>query len=133
LLLSSTSASKYPGYGLLILAHTPSDNRALLSLNISNNKLTSGAAIPGREGWSDDDDDDDEDDDEAFETDMTGIVALANVIPNMRALSKFTFSGDQEDSKPVTMETCMVEADFGGKSLGESGAIMAAAFLPKCM
>jgi hypothetical protein len=26
----------------------------------------------------------------------------------------------------------MVEADFGGKRLGVSGAIMAAAFLPKC-
>jgi hypothetical protein len=43
-----------------------------------------------------------------------------------------TFSGDRYDSNPVTMETSMVEADFGGKYLGESGAIMAAAFLPKC-
>jgi Ran GTPase-activating protein (RanGAP) involved in mRNA processing and transport len=30
------------------------------------------------------------------------------------------------------METSMVEADFGGKYLGTSGAIMVAAFLPKC-
>jgi hypothetical protein len=29
------------------------------------------------------------------------------------------------------METSMVEADFREKGLGESGAIMAAAFLPK--
>ena len=49
-----------------------------------------------------------------------------------RAISTFTFSGDSNDSKPVTMETSMVEADFGGKYLGASGAIMAAAFLPKC-
>jgi Ran GTPase-activating protein (RanGAP) involved in mRNA processing and transport len=48
------------------------------------------------------------------------------------AISKFTFSGDHFDSKPVTMETSMVEADFGGKGLGLSGAIMVAAFLPKC-
>jgi hypothetical protein len=30
------------------------------------------------------------------------------------------------------METSMAEADFGGKALGVSGAIMVAAFLPKC-
>jgi hypothetical protein len=49
------------------------------------------------------------------------------------AMSRFTFSGDRYDSKPVTMETSMVEADFSGKVLGASGAIMVAAFLPKCM
>jgi hypothetical protein len=48
------------------------------------------------------------------------------------AISTFTFSGDRHDSKPVTMESSMVEAYFGGKHLGASGAIMAAAFLPKC-
>ena len=41
-------------------------------------------------------------------------------------------SDDDEESEPVTMETSMVEANFGGKCLGASGAIMAAAFLPKC-
>jgi hypothetical protein len=49
------------------------------------------------------------------------------------AMSKFTFSGGRSDSKPVTMETSMVEADFHEKGLGASGAIMVAAFLPKCM
>jgi hypothetical protein len=63
---------------------------------------------------------------------FTGFTALANAIPDMGAISTFTFSGDSNDSKPVTMETSMVEADFGGKYLGASGAIMAAAFLPKC-
>jgi hypothetical protein len=47
----------------------------------------------------------------------------------MRAILKFTFSGD---NTPVTMETSMVKADFGGNGLGVSGAIMVAAFLPKC-
>jgi hypothetical protein len=50
----------------------------------------------------------------------------------MGAISTFTFSGDDEDSELVTMETSMVEADFGEKALGQPGAIMAAAFLPKC-
>jgi hypothetical protein len=44
---------------------------------------------------------------------------------------KFTFSGD-DDSKSVTMETSMVEADFSGRDLGPSGAIMLSAFIPKC-
>ena len=49
------------------------------------------------------------------------------------ALMKFTFSGDDEyDSKPVTIESSMTEADFSGKFLLASGAIMLAAFLPKC-
>jgi hypothetical protein len=48
------------------------------------------------------------------------------------ALSTFTFSGDRDDSKPVTMKTSVVEMDFGGKGLGASGAIMVAAYLPKC-
>jgi hypothetical protein len=45
---------------------------------------------------------------------------------------QFTFSGDDKDGEPVTMETSMVEANFGGKGLGISGAILVAAFLPKC-
>ena len=55
------------------------------------------------------------------------------------ALAKFTISGDEsgwrddsKNSKPVTIETYMTEADFSGKVLGASGAIMLAAFLPKC-
>jgi hypothetical protein len=62
----------------------------------------------------------------------TGPAAIANAIKNMGAISTFTFSGDLSYSEPVTMETTMVEADFGGKYLCASGAIMVAAFLPKC-
>jgi hypothetical protein len=50
----------------------------------------------------------------------------------MGAILKFTFSGDRFDSKPVTMETTMAVADFSGKGFGVSGALMVAAFLPKC-
>jgi hypothetical protein len=50
---------------------------------------------------------------------------------NSGTLSKFAFKGDGEDSEPVTVDASMTKADFRGKSLGPSGAIMAAAFLPK--
>jgi hypothetical protein len=63
---------------------------------------------------------------------MSGVTALAGAIPGMEALSTFTFSGDYDSSRPVTMETTMTEADFSGKELGVSGGMMVAAFLPKC-
>ena len=50
---------------------------------------------------------------------------------------KFTFSGEQyyddgfKDAPPVTLEADMAEVDISNKHLGVSGAIMAAAFLPK--
>ena len=51
---------------------------------------------------------------------------------------KFTISGDRyydgdwKDAPPVSIEASMTEAGFSGKHLGSSGAIMLAAFLPKC-
>jgi hypothetical protein len=48
------------------------------------------------------------------------------------AISQFKFSGDFRNSKSVTMETTMTVADFSGKGLGISGAIMLSVFLPKC-
>ena len=36
------------------------------------------------------------------------------------------------DKQAVTMKTDMTEADFSGKELGASGAIVVATFLPKC-
>ena len=49
-------------------------------------------------------------------------------------MAKFTFSGmiRAYEGPPVTIETSMTEADFSKKMLGTSGAIMLAAFLPKC-
>ena len=55
-----------------------------------------------------------------------------DIFSAIRALVKFTFSGDEYDSKPVTIESSMTEANFSGKLLQASGAIMLAAFLPKC-
>jgi hypothetical protein len=67
-----------------------------------------------------------------FETDISGAIALTNAIKDMGAISQFTFGGDGRGNTPVTMEISMTEADFSAKGLGESGAIMIAAFLPKC-
>ena len=56
-------------------------------------------------------------------------------------MTKLTISGDRyyddyddgwKDAPPVTIEASMTEADFSGKHLGPPGAIMLAAFLPKC-
>ena len=46
-----------------------------------------------------------------------------------RSLSKITFGGARQ---LVTMESSMTEADISGKKLGASGAMIVAAFLPKC-
>jgi hypothetical protein len=64
--------------------------------------------------------------------DAADATILAPAISDNGAISQIKFGGDSYDSKPVTMETSMVEADFSGKVLGVSGAIMVGAFLPKC-
>ena len=63
-----------------------------------------------------------------------GAMDIAKTIPTMGAMAKFTFSGmvGTREGPPVTAETSMTEADFSKKMLGASGAIMLAAFLPKC-
>jgi hypothetical protein len=50
----------------------------------------------------------------------------------MTELSAFTFSGDQKNSEPVTLQTSTIEAKFSGKALGISGTILCSGFLPKC-
>jgi hypothetical protein len=46
-------------------------------------------------------------------------------------LQKFVFSGE-EGNESLTMAISMTEADFSGKALGVSGAILLSAFLTKC-
>ena len=64
-------------------------------------------------------------------------ILIAHSIKFNSAMIKFTFSGDQyyddgyKDAPPVTLEADMAEVDISNKHLGASGAIMAAAFLPK--
>ena len=59
---------------------------------------------------------------------------IADGVKTNGAMAKFTFSGmvGTREGPPVTVETSMTEADFSKKKLGASGAIMLAAFLPKC-
>jgi hypothetical protein len=58
---------------------------------------------------------------------MSGVIALADAIGDMRALSNFTFG----DKQAVTMTTEMTNANFSGK-LKPHEAQIVAAFLPKC-
>jgi hypothetical protein len=45
-------------------------------------------------------------------------------------MSKLIFSVGKDDNRLITMEITMLEADFSGKGLGISEAVMLAAFLP---
>ena len=92
--------------GTKLLAAALKGNQIVTELNISSNNMNYGSA------WGD----------------MSGIIALVNVISDMGAMSSFTFG----DRQAVTMTTTMTEMDFSGKELGVSEAIMISAFLPKC-
>ena len=48
------------------------DNRALSELNVSNNNLTQGALLKNS--------DSEEEEEEEYETDMSGVIALADVL-----------------------------------------------------
>ena len=72
---------------------------------------------------------------------VEGTLVIRRYLENNGALVKFTISGEQyymgrygcwKDAPPVTIEASMTEADFSGKHLGASAAIMLATFLPKC-
>jgi hypothetical protein len=88
-------------------------NQVMTVLNLAGNDM--GKESPGMFG----------------KPDISGVTALADVIPAMGAISHLTFSGN-DDSQSITMKTTMVVADFSRKALSVSGAIMLSAFLPKC-
>ena len=65
-------------------------------------------------------------------------ILVANEVKVNSPMVKFTLSGKYQiameewtDGPPVTLEIDMTEVDISNKHLGVSGAIMAAAFLPK--
>ena len=99
--------------GSKIVAQALKENRIMTELNISLNSMTYNGSNFGE---------------------MSGVVAMSDAISTMGALTKLTVSGDfPGSSQPVTIETSMTRADFSSKyHLGASGAIMLAAFLPKC-
>ena len=113
--------------------------RALTSLNVSDNnlgQLVAPEVLP--EGWTQTngyykyEHTDGTRQDEPPGGKPEGAIAIANAISTMGAMKKLTISGNESWSKPVTIETSMTEADFSNKAVGVSGAIMLAAFLPKC-
>ena len=55
-------------------------------------------------------------------------ASLIALLSSNRMLETITF-GNKE---AVTMKDDMAKADFSGKSLGTAGAMIVAAFLPKC-
>ena len=55
-------------------------------------------------------------------------IVFSSWLSRYKVLASITFGNNQA----VTMKTDMVAADFSGKNLGASGAIIMAAFLPKC-
>jgi hypothetical protein len=128
--------------GIIAIANVIPDMGAILSVNLLKNRISVAQAenlvsilkehptlksLCGNSG-------------DETELDMSGkmkgatdaIMLVPEIVDN-GAVSQFTFSGDSYESKPVTMETSLVEADFSGKVLGVSGAIMVGAFLPNCM
>jgi hypothetical protein len=63
-----------------------------------------------------------------------GIIAIANAIPDMGALSKLIFGGDYDSNKgtrpePATLEVGMTEANFSNKNLGAGGAFIISAWI----
>ena len=83
------------------------DNKTMKDLNIASNNLSYNSSS---------------------NRDMSGVIAIGDAIPTMGALETITFG----DKHAATMKTIMTEADLSGKELGASGAIIVAAFLPKC-
>jgi hypothetical protein len=92
--------------GIRVLAEALRDNQVITELNLSSSSMA---------------------EDTGFGVDVSGVIALTDVIPGMRALMKLTFG----DKQVVTMTTKMTEANFGGK-LRSCEAQIVAAFLPKC-
>ena len=90
------------------IAEALTGNQVMTELNIAGTDL-------GKKDWQQ-------------TADMAGVIAISDAIPTMGALETITFG----DKQAATMKADMTEADLSGKELGASGAIIVAAFLPKC-
>jgi hypothetical protein len=66
---------------------------------------------------------------QARQWDMAGVIKFTGDMKDMGSLSKLTFSGTCRQSKPVTVEVGMTEADFSGAQIGESGATILVGWL----
>jgi Leucine-rich repeat (LRR) protein len=89
-------------------------NQVITVLNIASNQL--GVQV---------------DAETAEDTDLSGVVAIADAIKSMGALSTLIFNGDYSDES-ITITASMTAADCSGKELGVSGVVVLAGFAPKC-
>ena len=64
--------------------------------------------------------------------DAAGLMTLTQSIKDNKTLSCLRFSGDKDSSMPVSISTNSVTVDMSEKVLGVSGALILAAFLPRC-
>jgi hypothetical protein len=102
------SENRLHAEGIKALAGALKGNQVVTTLNIASNDLVLASIY-------------------SYDTDMSGVAALADVILGMGALTKLMFV----DKQVVTMTTEMTEASFSGK-LESHEAQVVAAFLPKC-
>ena len=102
-----TVGTKYDASGFIALS------KALKSTSIKQLNIAENNLIYNQQGSQD----------------MSGVIKFAEDMKDMGSLSKFTFSGDHRESKPVTVEVGMTEADFSGALLQQSGAMILAGWL----
>jgi hypothetical protein len=124
----------YARYGSLISPDIPDSEAGLLVLSLKRNNLCADGAKALAEGLKGNTvitelniSSNHLGMDSNYIQDLSGVIALADAIPDMRALSSFTFG----DKQAVTMTTEMTDANFSGK-LNPYEAKIVAAFLPKC-
>jgi hypothetical protein len=114
LLVLSLKSNNLRAAGGKALAEGLKGNQVIAELNIAGNYL----GLDGSSG-----------------TDLSGAIALAEVIPDMGALSTLTFSGERywngrnHSEDAVSITTALTDADFSGKHLGSPGAIILAAWI----
>jgi hypothetical protein len=119
--------------GVIALADAIRDSRAMTKLDISSNEIRAergtalAAGLKGNQVITElNISSNDLGLDDNHLDDTSGVIAIADAIPDMGALTKLMFG-----QKPVTMTTEMTEADFSGKLRAYEAQIVAA-FLPNC-
>jgi hypothetical protein len=111
-----------------MLAAEIAGNGALSFLNLANNSLMRGKMKPSdgssAERWAKQD--------SSYETDVSGIVALANAIPDMGALTQLDVSSNNLDGKTMNCSTVLSTGQYD-YDYDFSGIQALANALPKCL
>jgi hypothetical protein len=106
--------------GAGIIASVVARSESLSSLNVAGSKLTQGSVTCITDGWP------------VYARDMAGINRLSKAIAANSKLTTLVLSGDDANSRPVTMLSTTEEADYSGMLLQAPGALLIAAFIPRC-